>query len=217
MINRTEVELLKPTLIGALVLTLVGCAAFGYAWWRFDTAREVRENDGRNLLTEMARVDRMRETLRQATLFSPRFEALEASGVVGDFPKARTLDRFESSLRAQGISVHGFSLGVEQPTDPLNAHDFRQFSPGRFELTFSADVLHERQFGQMAAAVKNALSGLSTMEACSLTRDTSNSSLTVQSANSSPGLRARCTVNWYVFSPVKVDTMAGAAPPPVAN
>lgn len=216
-INRLDLELLRRDMIGAAIVMFTGVLAGAYAWWLFDEAREQRENDIYAVSNKRVEVRQLRDDLETARREYPGYEKLANAGMIGDFQKARELDRFEQALQGHGITVRGFALGTLQPVAVPNQSDFRQFQPGRYQLTFSAQVLHELQFGQLVAAVQSSLDEVGTLESCSLSRD-ANSANRQAKAGSAPTLNARCTLSWYVLTPMQMDQMAaGAAPPPLEN
>jgi hypothetical protein len=211
-LNRIDMELLRRDLIGAALLCLVGIAAGAYVWWVFDGARQGREDDVFRLNSKLIEVRQMRSDLNIARQRYPAYVALQQAGVIGGFHKARELDRFESALRGNGIAVRGFALGTLEPVVTGNAGAYAKFLPGRYQLTFSAQVLHERQFAQLVETVRRSLGGLGTLESCTLTRD-ANGLVTNVNQQQATMLNARCTVAWYVLTPTQAETVAAAAAP----
>lgn len=202
-----DFDLLRNDMIGAAMLTLFGLAAGTWAWWQFEHARQTRENDVLDLNSKVIEVRRLRRDLATVREQYPTYEQLADTGAIGDFNKARELDRFERSLRGHGVSVRGFALGTLQAITLENPGDFERHVPGRYQLTFSAPILHEVQFGQLTDAVRRSLSGLGILESCQLSRDANSVSLDLQ-AGQAAQLNARCTVAWYVLTPSTPQSLA---------
>lgn len=208
MIKRLlDIDLLRNDIIGSAILTLLGLAAITWAWWQFDDARQTRENDVLDLNSKVIEVRQLRRDLALVRQQFPAYQQLAQTGAIGDFDKASELDRFERSLRGHGVSVRGFALGTLQPVTPANPADFERYVPGRYQLTFSAPILHEIQFGQLTDAVRRSLSGLGILESCQLSRDANSLSLNLQSGQAAQ-LNARCTVSWYVLTPTTPRSLA---------
>ena len=212
--NQIELKLLKPVLTGAGILALCGLIACAIAWWQYADARQMRQDDVDQLAAKVIEVARLRESLNYAMQNVSYYQSLVEAGVIGDFHKTRELDRFEASLRGHDIGVRGFALSSLQPVSVPNPHNFQQYDPGRYQLTFSAEVLHERQFGQLTSAIRSSLNELGILESCTLKRNESASAALRSETTLIDMLNARCTVSWYVFTPVQVDPLGGGAAPP---
>lgn len=206
---KENVRLLRSALLGAAALLLVTLLAGAWALVRWDSYQQaVRVAQ----LALTAAIQERRAAQADAKLLArvgADFQALETRGAVesvdsvgavqSKFNRIDALDRFEAAARTQG-GIERYALERAQPLPEGLVPHLQQLALVKHSLSFEAAPLHEEEFLGLWKRIDAGVGGLHAIEQCALQRVLDGAALEV-TGSAVPRLRARCTLNWFVFSP----------------
>ncbi len=197
---------LRSTAIGAGLMAMLG---IGLAGW--GVAHYLGEADDRKRLVSQLnslslQVGSMNRDLIQAQDYHQRFDWWRDAGVIGTFSKTHAIDRFERIVRDSQVPVRSYALAGLRPVRHADDMPLITYSLGRHELVFEALPLHEEQLTGLLHALDRSLTGLAVVEGCAIDRQAALLTTAEVERGQVPRLRARCSINWYVFSDAQTNT-----------
>ena len=200
-VAKENLALLRPALLGAGVLLAVALLAGGWAFTRWDGYQQALQMARQALSAALQERSAAQADAQLLARVGADYQSLGARGVIETsekFSRIEAIDRFEAALRADG-SVERYALERAQSLPEGVVPNLQQLAVVRHSLTFDATPLHEEEFLRLWQRIDAGVGGLRAIEQCNLQRVLDGAASDV-TGSAVPRLRARCTLNWYVFS-----------------
>jgi len=208
---------LRTAMLGAGLLAAVGLALGIYGVKNYLGQVAFHHGEVEHLYQLRSDVKLRERQLLQATELLPAFERLQQRGVIGALGKTLEADRFEKTAAGHPANVRSFAMGALDPIAAPADLTFSALQLGRHELTFTAHPRHEVHLLRLLSELSSELGGLSLLRSCDLTRSLGVERGAQQNEDGSAvaaqgEIRARCAIDWYVFSPATENLYTDSLP-----